>query len=129
VDHFKRINDDWGHAAGDGVLRELAQRIDAEVRSSDVAARFGGEEFVILLENTSQHTAQQIAERIRQRIAAEPIRVAGQSLQLTISQGLAVRRDGDDVHTLLQRADAAMYQAKQRGRNCVAEEPGHAARR
>ena len=65
----------------------------------------------------------------RQRIAADPIRVAGQSLQLTISQGLAVRRDGDDDHTLLQRADAAMYQAKQRGRNCVEEEPDHAARR
>ena len=128
-DNFKVVNDSHGHLVGDKVLEEVAARIKAALREFDVVGRFGGEEFVILLENTSRHTAQQIAERIRQRIAADPIRVAGQSLQLTISQGLAVRRDGDDDHTLLQRADAAMYQAKQRGRNCVAEEPGYAARR
>jgi len=129
LDHFKVVNDSHGHLVGDQVLKEVAARIRAALRQFDVVGRFGGEEFVILLENTSQHTAQQIAERIRQRIAAEPIRVAGQNLQLTISQGLTVRRDGDDAHTLLQHADAAMYEAKQRGRNCVAEAPGHAARR
>ena len=129
LDHFKVVNDSHGHRVGDKVLEEVAARIKAALREFDVVGRFGGEEFVILLENTSQHTAEQIAERMRQRIASEPIRVAGQSLQLTISQGVAVRRDGDDAHKLLQRADAAMYQAKQRGRNCVAEETGHAARR
>jgi diguanylate cyclase (GGDEF)-like protein len=129
LDHFKAVNDSHGHLVGDQVLKEVAARIKAALREFDVVGRFGGEEFVILLENTSHHTAHQIAERIRQRIASEPIRVAGQSLQLTISQGLAVRRDGDDAHALLQRADATMYQAKQRGRNCVAEEKGHAARR
>ena len=129
LDHFKAINDGHGHLVGDKVLREVAARIKAALREFDVVGRFGGEEFVILLENTSQHTAEQIAERIRQRIASQPIQVAGQSLQMTVSQGLAVRRDGDDAHALLQRADAAMYQAKQRGRNCVAQEPGHADRR
>lgn len=129
LDHFKAVNDSHGFPVGDQVLKEVAARIKAALREFDVVGRFGGEEFVILLENTSHHTAQQIAERMRQRMASEPVRVAGQGLQLTISQGLAVRADGDDAHALLQRADAAMHQAKQRGRNCVAEEPGHAARR
>jgi len=129
LDHFKAINDSHGHLVGDKVLREVAARIKAALREFDVVGRFGGEEFVILLENTSRHTAEQIAERIRQRIASQPIRVAAQSLQMTVSQGLAVRREGEDAQALLQRADAAMYQAKQRGRNCVAEDPGHAARR
>ena len=126
IDHFKRINDTWGHAAGDVVLKELAERIESQVRASDVAARYGGEEFVVLLENTSHHTAQQIAERIRTRIGSEPIRIAGKSLDLTVSQGLAVRREGDNAHSLLHRADQAMYKAKANGRNCVAEEEGHA---
>ncbi len=129
LDHFKAVNDSHGHLVGDKVLKEVAARIRAALREFDVVGRFGGEEFVILLENTSHHTAQQIAQRMRQRIASQPIRVAGQSLDLTISQGLAVRRDGDDAHELLQRADVAMYKAKQQGRNCVAEEEGHAARR
>jgi diguanylate cyclase (GGDEF)-like protein len=73
IDHFKSVNDNWGHAAGDSVLRELAQRIDTEVRASDVAARFGGEEFVILLPNTSSAAGQHLAERIRKAVAGAPV--------------------------------------------------------
>jgi diguanylate cyclase (GGDEF)-like protein len=129
LDYFKAVNNEHGYSVGDQVLQQVAQRIKAVLREFDVVGRFGGEEFVILLENTSHHTAQQIAERLRRRIASEPVCVAERSLQLTISQGLAVRMDGDDARGLLERADAAMHQAKQRGRNCVAEELGDAGRR
>ena len=73
IDHFKQVNDTWGHAAGDAVLRELAQRIESQVRASDVAARYGGEEFVVLLPNTDVASASLLAERIRKEIAATPI--------------------------------------------------------
>jgi len=126
LDHFKVINDAHGHLTGDQVLKEVAARIKAALREFDLVGRYGGEEFVVLLENTSHHTAQQIAERIRTRIGSEPIRIAGKSLDLTVSQGLAVRREGDNAHSLLHRADQAMYKAKANGRNCVAEEEGHA---
>jgi diguanylate cyclase (GGDEF)-like protein len=121
LDHFKVINDTHGHVTGDKVLTEVAARIRAALREFDVVGRFGGEEFVIMLENTSHHTAQLIAERVRSRIGTEPINVGGKSLRLTISQGLSVRRDGDDSQSLLSRADAAMYKAKQGGRDCIAE--------
>ncbi|HFD79187.1 MAG TPA: diguanylate cyclase [Gammaproteobacteria bacterium] len=121
LDHFKEVNDRHGHLVGDKVLREVASRIKAALREFDMVGRYGGEEFVVLLEDTSPHTALQIAERIRTRIASEPIHVAGLDLDLTISQGLARYQDGDDSRSLLERADAAMYRAKQAGRNCVVE--------
>lgn len=127
LDHFKSINDTHGHLVGDKVLKEVAARMQAALREFDLVGRYGGEEFVILLENTSRHTAQQVAERVRMRIDKEPIQIAGRSLHLTISQGLAICRAGEDGPSLLERADQAMYRAKQAGRNCVAEESGDAA--
>jgi diguanylate cyclase (GGDEF)-like protein len=121
LDHFKAVNDTHGHLVGDQVLKEVAARIKAALREFDLVGRYGGEEFVLLLENTTHHTAHLIAERVRTRIGSEPIHLAGKSLQVTISQGLAVRQDGDDCQTLLTRADKAMYKAKQDGRNRVAE--------
>ena len=121
LDHFKDVNDTYGHLVGDKVLREVAARIKAALREFDLVGRYGGEEFVVLLENTSTHTANQVAERIRQRIAGEPIHVGMQGVKLTLSQGLALHRDGEDSQALLKRADQAMYKAKQAGRNCVAE--------
>jgi diguanylate cyclase (GGDEF)-like protein len=121
LDHFKNVNDTYGHLVGDKVLAEIGGRIRAALREFDLVGRYGGEEFVVMLENTSRHTAQQVAERIRQRIAGEPINTGSQRIDLTISQGLAVRVDGDDLQRLLTRADDAMYQAKSAGRNCVAE--------
>jgi diguanylate cyclase (GGDEF)-like protein len=121
LDHFKTVNDTHGHLTGDKVLKEVAARIKAALREFDVVGRYGGEEFVLLLENTTNHTALQIAERVRTRIGSEPIHISGKRLDLTISQGLAERQDGDDCQSLLARADKAMYKAKQDGRDRVAE--------
>jgi diguanylate cyclase (GGDEF)-like protein len=121
LDHFKNVNDSYGHMVGDKVLAEVGARIRAALREFDLVGRYGGEEFVIVLENTSRHTALQVAERVRQRIASQPINTGGHRLDVTISQGLAVRTDGDDLQSLLKRADDAMYKAKRAGRNCVAE--------
>lgn len=128
VDHFKRVNDTWGHAAGDAVLQELAQRIDAQVRASDVAARYGGEEFVILLPDTDNASGVQIAERIRQAVSASPYALPGGDAEtITASIGIAgatPEPDADDLKTigdaLIARADVALYQAKSAGRDQVA---------
>ena len=133
IDHFKRVNDTHGHHAGDVVLAECAHRIDTQVRSSDVAARFGGEEFVILLPETAAADALSLAERIREAVAADAFRVAeGVEIPVTVSIGVATAmpyRASGDVKTvgeqLLKRADLAMYAAKSAGRNrvCMAPDP------
>lgn len=122
LDHFKAINDLHGHLVGDRVLTDVATRIKAALREFDLVGRFGGEEFVVLLENTSLHTARQVAERIRRRIGSEPVSTGSATVDITISQGLAHYREGDDVQALLRRADQAMYRAKADGRNCVVED-------
>ena len=127
VDHFKRVNDSWGHAAGDAVLRELAQRIETQVRASDVAARYGGEEFVVLLPNTETASARLLAERIRTAISATPIDLpSGETVTVTVSIGISeVRPDPDDRDlktvgdSLVARADVALYAAKSAGRDRV----------
>jgi len=122
LDHFKDTNDTHGHLVGDKVLKEVAARIKAALREFDLVGRYGGEEFVILLENTSPHTAHQIAERIRQRIGGQPVQLGPLSVAVTISQGMALRGEDDDVQSLLKRSDEAMYRAKEAGRNCVVED-------
>jgi len=127
IDHFKRVNDNWGHAAGDRVLQEIANRIDSQVRASDVAARYGGEEFVVLLPDTEVRSASLLAERIRNVVAATPVVLpSGDSVTITASIGIAsVRppREADDLKTvgesLLARADVALYAAKAAGRDKV----------
>jgi diguanylate cyclase (GGDEF)-like protein len=129
VDHFKRINDGHGHLAGDEVLRQVAQCVDGEVRSSDISARFGGEEFVILLPATSLAAGQLLAERIRSAVSSESfeVRAVAQPLPITVSIGVAEHRPGpgeEDLKVagerLLARADVALYEAKASGRNSVA---------
>ncbi len=129
VDHFKRVNDRHGHLAGDEVLREVARRMAGAVRGSDVTARFGGEEFVILLPGTHHEAGGVLAERIRRAVADEGVRVTGaaEPLSVTVSIGVAEHRpgaDGEDLdragEQLLARADAALYDAKSGGRNSVA---------
>lgn len=130
IDHFKRVNDNWGHAAGDSVLREVALRIDAQVRTSDVAARFGGEEFVILLPNTTSTDGQHLAERIRNTIASAPFDLPdGGQVPVTVSIGIAEFRPGAgraDLKSLgealIARADVALYAAKAEGRDRVVVE-------
>lgn len=127
IDHFKRVNDTWGHAAGDTVLAELAQRIDGQVRKSDIAARYGGEEFVVLMPNTNTDAAVLLAERIRQAIAATPVALGkGKNVTMTTSIGIAaveLAPDALDLKTvgdaLLARADVALYRAKSGGRDCI----------
>ncbi len=127
IDHFKRVNDTWGHAAGDVVLKELAQRIESQVRASDVAARYGGEEFVVLLPNTDVDAAQNLAERIRNEVAASPITLpCGESITITASIGIAgisPAPEDKDLKTmgdsLIARADVALYAAKSAGRDQV----------
>ena len=130
VDHFKRVNDTWGHAAGDVVLRELAQRIESQVRASDVAARYGGEEFVVLLPNTDVNAASKLADRIRSEVAATPIGLPnGDLVTITASIGIAQvspSPDDRDLKTLgeslIARADTALYAAKSEGRDRVVVE-------
>ena len=120
-DHFKQINDTFGHLAGDEALREITRRICAELRSSDVFARYGGEEFVILLVETSLAKARQVAERLRQAIASEAMHYAAHSFPVTISLGLAAFDSKSDasLDKLLEQVDLALYAAKQAGRNQV----------
>jgi two-component system, cell cycle response regulator len=122
IDHFKQVNDAHGHAAGDDVLRELAVRTVNSVRSVDLVARWGGEEFVVVMPETDLAIASAVAERLRAAVAREPFTVKeeGKNLPVTISIGVtaATERD-DDRDKILKRADAALYTAKTRGRNCV----------
>lgn len=121
-DHFKDINDTYGHAAGDSVLRSVSRLLERSVRSVDSIGRFGGEEFVIVLPEMDLEEARETAERLRKRVSssAQPLG-DGQSVPLTISVGIAVYPDhGVSVPALCAAADKAMYLAKDRGRNCVA---------
>jgi diguanylate cyclase (GGDEF)-like protein len=128
VDHFKRVNDTWGHAAGDAVLQQLANRIDGQVRASDVAARYGGEEFVVLLPDTDNPSGNRLAERIRRAIAATGYELPnGESVAITASIGIAgvtPEADAEDLKTvgdsLIARADVALYRAKSAGRDRIA---------
>ena len=127
ADHFKRINDTFGHAAGDVVLRALVSRCQSILRSIDVLARFGGEEFVIMLPGTDSCGAVELAERMRKAIADSPMVLNGEPASITVSLGCASM--GDEVTTLeslLKAADIALYRAKQLGRNrtCLHENPG-----
>lgn len=119
LDFFKRVNDSHGHLVGDMVLRHAAERIQAAVRDFDTVGRFGGEEFTVILANTDIDMARLIAERIREEIAAAPFHVHGLNIGITISVGGAMLRQGETKEALLERADAAMYEAKQAGRNRV----------
>ncbi|SNC61287.1 PAS domain S-box-containing protein/diguanylate cyclase (GGDEF) domain-containing protein [Marinobacter sp. es.048] len=121
-DHFKDVNDTFGHAAGDSVLRSISRLLLGSVRSVDSIGRFGGEEFVIVLPEMDLEEAQDTAERLRRKVAKEPQPLGnGEAVPLTISVGVAVYPDhGQTASTLCAAADKAMYLAKDRGRNCVA---------
>jgi two-component system cell cycle response regulator len=121
VDFFKQINDSYGHDVGDEVLREFANRISANVRGIDLACRFGGEEFVVVMPDTDLSFAYMVAERLRQSVADAPFMVSATSKQVpvTISIGVASSLNGDTPEVLLKRADQALYRAKRDGRNRV----------
>jgi two-component system, cell cycle response regulator len=122
IDYFKAINDSHGHDAGDDVLRDFALRIKRSIRGIDLACRYGGEEFVLVMPETDMAVAAMVAERLRRRIAAEPfaIQQGARVVPVTISIGIAALRDKDDTAaSVLKRADQALYRAKRDGRNRV----------
>jgi len=121
IDHFKRVNDQLGHASGDQVLQEVARRMAASLRDTDLVARLGGEEFAIVLPDAGPEAVAAAAERVRAAIAAEPVALEGREPHaVTISLGSAQLGPGDTLEGLLARADAALYRAKGEGRNRVA---------
>lgn len=119
LDHFKVINDTWGHSGGDDVLRQFVVLAHRCLRKEDVMGRLGGEEFAIFLPNADTDGALLVAERLRALVASQPVEHSPQPIALTVSVGVAVYARGDSAQAVLQRADAAMYRAKQAGRNRV----------
>lgn len=127
IDHFKQINDTYGHAAGDMALQHFARLMRAQLRSIDSCGRLGGEEFAILLPGASLEDAQRIAERLREKLAESTLEMDGKPVVLTASVGIAALHAADgNPDAVLQRADRALYQAKAEGRNCVVVDPGMA---
>ena len=125
VDHFKQVNDQFGHNTGDDVLRELARRLQRSVRSYDMVGRFGGEEFLVILNRCDAASAASRAENIRAAVAKKPFPTRSNSLSITISVGLALSTefDGHTLDQLLCAVDQALYAAKGAGRNCVRKAP------
>ncbi len=119
IDHFKRINDRYGHSAGDRVLIETARRLRENCRESDSVFRFGGEEFIVLLSQTEENGAFTIAERIRTAIATMNTQYEQMGIHITASIGIACLNRGEGLHAWFDRADRALYLAKQAGRNRV----------
>jgi diguanylate cyclase (GGDEF)-like protein len=119
VDHFKQVNDCHGHAVGDEVLRQVAQLLAERLRARDIAARLGGEEFLVALVDTAPDTGLEVCERLRQAVQRHEWSLLAEGLAVTVSIGVAALQDGDDPATLLQRADTALYRAKGEGRNRV----------
>ena len=125
LDHFKAINDTWGHGAGDQVLRGFSELLGRITREVDLCGRLGGEEFIVVLPDTDTRGGCVVGDRLRRRLAETPMPVsASESINITVSAGLTSLRSEDDLEAMLQRVDLALYQAKQGGRDrlCVAQE-------
>src|SRR5436305_11635421 len=121
IDYFKAINDTYGHDAGDDVLREFATRIKKSIGGIDLACRYGGEEFVIVMPETDMAVAALVAERIRRRIAGEPFAIdqGATAIDVTLSIALAALGTNESAATILERADQGLYRAKRDGPNPV----------
>ncbi|MBL8967640.1 MAG: diguanylate cyclase [Spirochaetaceae bacterium] len=119
IDHFKDINDSYGHLAGDAVIKELGRRMLLHLRKGDYAGRYGGEEFFLVLPGTDRQRASLTAERIRESLVATPFEFGGQLLLVSASFGVAEHQGAESGEGLIERADKAMYRAKQLGRNRV----------
>jgi diguanylate cyclase (GGDEF)-like protein len=121
IDHFKGFNDLYGHRSGDGLLREIGKFLQNHIRAEDVACRYGGEEFLLILPETLQETALGRAEQLRQEVRTLRVENVGQShAEITLSLGVAIYPvHGRTIETLLRAADSALYRAKQEGRDRV----------
>jgi len=128
IDHFKRFNDSYGHQTGDQVLRLVALAVKQNIKGQDIACRYGGEEFAIILPRTAQKQAIAVAEHIREAVMAKELvkRSTGETLgRITVSIGIGSYRAGDTVQSLIERTDACLYAAKNHGRNKVVSEVDH----
>lgn len=119
VDHFKKINDKYGHSIGDYVLQSLVECAEKSVRISDMMFRYGGEEFVIVLPETDETGVLRLAKRIRRRVEKLETRIQGQTIPVTVSIGITTLQETDDQKSFIARADEALYKAKRDGRNCI----------
>ena len=119
IDHFKQVNDVWGHQAGDRAIAQFGRLVEAQVRDTDISGRIGGEEFCILVWDCDEQAAHGLAERIRQILALQPVEGLPDNVRLTASFGVSGWHPGENYAELFSRADAALYAAKERGRNQV----------
>lgn len=119
VDHFKALNDNYGHPVGDKVLEQLARTMEKSIRAEDIVARIGGEEFLLLFSNTQYEVGLKIAEKIRKNIENMSIKHSDDVLSITMSFGVALSKDHADIETTMKLADEKLYKAKRSGRNCV----------
>lgn len=127
VDHFKRVNDGYGHATGDEALRVVAETIRGGVREGDFAGRWGGEEFLVIAQHTEAEDALALAERLRLLVASSAVRTPGGPIAVTVSIGAAVARPAEPAADVVARADGALYAAKGAGRNAVVLAPAREA--
>ncbi len=120
IDFFKKVNNRYGHLAGDEVLRVVSQRLASGLRGTDILGRYGGEEFLVILPETDSQGAQVLAERLRKVVQAEPIETEGESLTINISLGVTELRDNTTAYAqLIAEADLGLYQSKENGRDCT----------
>ena len=119
IDFFKRINDNYGHLAGDKVLKIIAKALQVNLRDTDFIARFGGEEFVALMPETDAGHARQVAEKLRKKIESSPFNFKREPVQITMSVGISEFKEGENPEDVFERADKALYKAKESGRNQV----------
>lgn len=119
IDFFKRVNDTHGHVVGDKVLSEVTRRMRAALRDVDSIGRYGGEEFLVLMNGSNMNVARRIAERIRVHVAEQPINLQGLEVPVTLSLGLAEAQPNESAESVIERADQAMYKAKEAGRDQV----------
>ena len=120
IDNFKKCNDTYGHLVGDTVLREVADRLKISVREVDMIARYGGEEFCVILPETTKDLALTVAERLRKSVEAKTVKAFDEKINVTVSVGITTYPEGgEDVTSLIDSADTALYKAKRKGRNMV----------
>lgn len=122
IDHFKEVNDRFGHQAGDAVIRQLADMTVNTIRSTDLLGRYGGEEFILLLPEAGFESAWKVAERLRKKVESHVFNFDGNAISITISVGISSLESPDtDLEALISRADRSLYAAKDAGRNCVGD--------
>jgi diguanylate cyclase (GGDEF)-like protein len=119
LDHFKKVNDTYGHPAGDMVLSDVGEILKKHIRRNDLACRYGGEEFAVVLPNVSKESVYSVYERFREMVSTQSFKCESKQFNITVSIGIAFSNDAESVNDLLAHVDQALYQAKESGRNRI----------